>query len=71
MRLQEGARGSGILQNSYQFVRADSGNEPVIYSGDWQVCEFAADDETMQQIVMEYSKIKGDGALRQFCSLNA
>ena len=62
-RWQEGARGSSILQKPYQFVRADSGNEPVIYGGDWQVCEFAADDETIQQIVMEYSKIKGDDTL--------
>ena len=62
-RWQEGVRGSGILQKPYQFVRDDSGNEPVIYGGDWQVCEFAADDETIQQIVMEYSKIKGDDTL--------
>ena len=47
----------------YQFVRDDFGNEPVIYAGDWQVCEFAADDETIQQIVMEYSKIKDDDTL--------
>ena len=47
----------------YQFVRDDFGNQPVIYGGDWQVCEFATDDETMQQIVMEYSKIKGDDTL--------
>ena len=44
----------------YQFVRDDFGNQPVIYAGNWQVCEFAADDETIQRIVMEYSKIKGD-----------
>ncbi|MCY2948700.1 MAG: hypothetical protein NTZ71_11040 [Planctomycetota bacterium] len=41
----------------------DFGNETVIYDGGWQVCEFAADDETIQQIVMEYSKIKGDDTL--------
>lgn len=38
----------------------DFGNEPVIYAGNWQVCEFVTDDETIQRIVMEYSKIKGD-----------
>ncbi len=36
----------------YQFVRDDFGNEPVIYAGDWQVCKFAADDETIQRILM-------------------
>jgi hypothetical protein len=33
-------------------VRDDSGNKRVIYCGDWQVCEFAADDETIQRILM-------------------
>lgn len=47
------------------------GNERVIYGSDWPVCEFAADYETMQRIVMEYAQGKGDVALRQFCSLNA
>lgn len=47
------------------------GNQRVIFGSDWPVCEAAADYETMQRIVMEYSAGRGDQATRQFCSLNA
>lgn len=47
------------------------GNERVIYGSDWPVCEFAADYESMQRLVMEYAQEKGNAAVRQFCSLNA
>lgn len=47
------------------------GDQRVIFGSDWPVCEAAADYETMQRIVMEYSAGRGDQATRQFCSLNA
>jgi len=41
-------------------VRDAFGNERGIYGSDLPICEFADDYETIQPLMMEYSKIKDD-----------
>jgi predicted TIM-barrel fold metal-dependent hydrolase len=47
------------------------GEERVIYGSNWPVCESAADYTTLQRISLEYATLRGELALRRFCSLNA